>query len=97
MGANRRKRYTEEFRREAARLVADGEPLTKVAQELGVAKSSLLRWQRRIEREGPSFARRKGTETMAQENERLRREVQQLRMEREILKKATAFFAKESR
>ena len=97
MGANRRKRYTEEFRREAARLVADGEPLTKVAQELGVAKSSLLRWQQRMVQEGSSFVRRKGTETMAQENERLRREVLQLRMEREILKKAAAFFAKENR
>ena len=89
--------YTEEFRREAARMVIDGEPVKKVAEELGVAKSSLLSWVRRLREEGSAFAKRQGAETMAQEIERLRREVQQLRTEREILKKAAAFFAKESR
>jgi len=89
--------YTEEFRREAARLVVDGEPLKKVAEDLGVSKSSLMAWVRRLRREGAAFGKRTGTETMAQENDRLRREVAQLRMEREILKKAAAFFAKESR
>jgi transposase len=94
--ARQKRHYTEEFRREAVRLVADGEPLAKVAAQLGIAKSSLLNWQRRVREEGPTFAKRKGTETLAQENERLRREVHQLRMEREILKKAAAFFAKEN-
>jgi transposase len=90
-------RYTEEFRREAARLVLDGEPLRKIANELGVSKASLILWSRRLREEGGTFAKRKGTETLSQENQRLRREVEQLRMEREILKKAAAFFAKESR
>jgi transposase len=96
MVREKNRRYTEEFRREAARLVEDGESLTKVAEDLGVAKSSLVRWCQRLREEGGAFAKRKGPETLAQENERLRREVQQLRMEREILKKAAAFFAKES-
>jgi len=89
--------YTEEFRREAARLVIDGEPMKKVADDLGVSKSALMSWVRRLREEGGAFAKRTGTETAAQEIERLRREVSQLRMEREILKKAAAFFAKESR
>jgi transposase len=91
------RRYTEEFRREAARLVLDGESLKKVASDLGVSKASLILWARRLREEGGAFAKRKGAETLAQENERLRREVGQLRTEREILKKAAAFFAKESR
>ena len=93
--ARKGKQYTEEFRREAARLVDDGVPLKKVAEDLGVSKASLIAWRKRLRME-PAFAGRRGTETLSQENERLRREVEQLRMERDILKKAAAFFAKDS-
>ncbi len=92
----KRRQYTEEFRREAVRLVEDGEQLKKVAEELGISKSALIYWRKRLREEGGSFEKRKGTETLAQENERLRRENQRLRMEREILKKAAAFFAREN-
>src|ERR671911_35419 len=90
------KRFTPEFQDEAVRLVeTSGLSRREVAADLGVGLSTLRHWiDRRGEREidHPSEDRQ---EDMAAELKRLRRENEILRQEREILKRATAFFAKE--
>jgi transposase len=89
-------RFTQEFQDEAVRLVeTSGRSRREIAQDLGVGLSTLRHWiDRRRERpiEHPPEDRQ---EDMAAELKRLRRENEILRQEREILKKATAFFAKE--
>jgi transposase len=99
MEKKRRKNYTKEFKREAVNLVTEqGYKLAEAARNLGVHHSLLRRWKTQIEKEGKDAFPGKGHMTPElEEIRRLRREVQQLRMEREILKKATAFFAKESK
>ena len=89
-------RFTKEFRDEAVRLaLTSGRNRREVAQDLGIGLSTLRHWlDRRREREidDPPEERQ---EDMAAEVKRLRRENEILRQEREILKKATAFFANE--
>lgn len=94
------KAFSEDFRREAVRL-AETRPATQVARELGIHVETLRSWRRRAAHEtrgtvlGESTA---GTRAeMEAELRRLQRENARLREEREILKKATAFFAKENR
>jgi transposase len=88
--------YTLEFKKEAVRLVLEGGyTQIEAANSLGIPKSCIQRWlsEGKI---GP--AQSKPEENSEQDEiKRLRKEVELLRMEREILKKATAFFAKESR
>jgi transposase len=89
-------RFTPEFREEAVRLAqTSGRSRREVAADLGIGLSTLRNWiDRRRERqmEQPPEGRQ---EDMAAELKRLRRENEGLRQEREILKRATAFFAKE--
>ena len=93
MGRRRRIRYSPEFKAEAIRLVQTTDaPLKEIARNLGVTATSLHRW---IDSARPE-PRERLTEDERSELARLRRENQQLRMERDILKKATAFFARES-
>jgi transposase len=88
--------YTEEFRKEAVRLSAQpGRSVGSVAKELGVSATSLVGWRRKYLRGTAAEEAPPETDPVRELN-RLKREVQQLRMEREILKKATAFFAKEN-
>jgi transposase len=94
--ANRRQRrdFTEAFKAQAVRLVREsGKTVSAVARELDLTESALRQWVRDAERE----ARRTGALSSGErkELEQLRREVQTLRMERDILKKAAAFFAKD--
>ena len=93
MGRVRRNRYPAEFKAEAVRLVrASTEPLSKLARDLGVVPETLRLW---VEAARPR-AEVPLTDDERSELKRLRREVRELRMERDILKKATAFFAKQS-
>jgi len=93
MGRARRNQYTPEFRTEAVRLVrASSDSLPKVARDLGVNPETLRLW---VQAARPPSAVPL-TDDERGELTRLRREVRQLRMERDILKKATAFFAKQS-
>ena len=89
-------RFAQEFQDEAVRLVeTSGRSRREIAQDLGIGRSTLRHWiDRRRERqiEHPPEDRQDDT---AAELKRLRRENEILRQEREILKKATAFFAKE--
>jgi transposase len=91
----RKQRYTQEFKLQAVELLrASGKGVGQVAKELGVAKSALYRWQRQPAktREG----KRAQAISVEEENRQLRRENLRLKMEHEFLKKAAAFFAKQS-
>lgn len=95
--SGKRKRYTPEFREQAARLVIEtGRPVAHVAAEIGVGEQLLGRWVR-LAREA-SGADDNGAVLDADERaelERLRKENAELRLDRQFLKKAAAFFASE--
>jgi transposase len=96
----KRKRYDGAFRKEATKAALEalksGGTVGSIATSLGVKENTLQRWvqvhRRREEKEASGGL----TETERSELGALRREVKRLRVEREILKKATAFFVKES-
>ncbi len=95
MGKKRRS-FSKDFKLEAVKLVREGGlAAARAAKDLGIYETSLRRWVKQYEIDhgkGPA-----GALTTAEKEElrRLRRENRTLRMEREVLKKATAFFAKE--
>ncbi len=96
-GRRARRQFTEEFRTGAVRLVLDeGKTVGAVARELDLTPSSLSKWvsQARADR---SHGKTGLTTAEREELARLRKENRILQEEREILKKATAFFAKQSR
>ena len=90
-----RRRFTKEFKADAVALVLDGDrPIAHVARDLGIGGSNLGNWvrQARIDRgEKPGLTSGERSELV-----RLRRENSKLRMERELLKRATAFWVQES-
>ena len=96
--AKQRRNYTREFKIEAVRrIAAEGRSLAEVARELGLGESLLRSWKQTLAAEGEQAFPGKGNPpALEEELRRLRAENQRLRMEREVLKKATAFFAKES-
>jgi transposase len=94
----KRKQYTKEFKLDAVRLVTDqGYKCAEAARNLGINANMLNRWVQEYRNgEGEAF-RGNGKPTAEQEELRhLREENRRLKLEREILKKAAAFFAKES-
>jgi transposase len=88
--------YPLEFRQEAVRLLrSSGKPVPQLASELGISPQSLRNWARQLDiDEGKAQGLRSDER---EELRRLRREVRTLTEEREILKKAAVFFAKEGR
>ena len=89
--------YTKEFKEEAVKLVTEaGLSVSEVAQRLSVGKSTIEYWVRKAREGRLSDQGRKAVSAEEMEMNRLRREVAELKMEREILKKAAAYFAKES-
>ena len=90
--------YSEEFRADAVRLVLESSPprsINDVALELGLNRETLRSWVRRAEREGASEAAGGPSAAEREEFKALRRRVKVLEEEKEILRKATAFFVKE--
>lgn len=90
----RPQKYPEEFRREAVELHRSSDrPRVEVAKSLGISDGSLAAWTREAEaREAPGAL----DEDERAELDRLRREVKDLRQDREILRKAAQFFARET-
>ncbi len=92
-----RRSFTDEFKAGAVRLVLDeGKTIPQVARDLDLTESSVRTW---VERARADRGKGKpGVLTTAEKEElaTLRKEVRQLRLERDILKKAAAFFAKEN-
>jgi transposase len=88
-------RHSEEFRREAVRIAqTSGLTRKQVASDLGIGFSTLSKWVQSMKHDEMMSVPQ---EDLAQENERLRREVRLLKEERDLLKKATVFFAEQSK
>ena len=94
----KRKQFSKQFKIDAVKLVSEqGYNVSEAARNLGIHHSSLRRWKKQFETNGNQAFPGKGHMSPEKEEiDRLRKEVKKLRMEREILKKAAAFFANES-
>ena len=93
MSKNERRKYSEEFKLEAVKLVTDqGYSVAEAARNLGIHPNLLRNWKLKY---SPDSEEQNLTEDERVEFAKLKKEVKQLRMERDILKKATAFFVNE--
>lgn len=83
--------FSEEFKRDAvAQITERGYPVAEVAQRLGVSQHSLYAWKKK-------FSQPAGSDEKEAEIRRLKRELARVTEERDILKKATAYFAKDAK
>jgi len=97
MGRKDRRTFSEECKLDAVRRVEAGDrPVSEVAKELGLAASLLQNWRRKY-REAETVDASRPSVSLEEEIRRLRRENASLREDRDILKKASTFFAKELR
>jgi len=98
MEEKKRKEYTKEFKEDAVKLVIDqGYSSSEVGSRLGISSNNVSRWTRDYRRDQEAILSGGKTQREVEaENRELRKENQRLKMERDILKKAAAFFAKES-
>jgi transposase len=96
MAEAKRRRYTDEFKSEAVRLTRQsGKTVAQVARDLGISDNILYRWaseERGAEVRGTT---RQAARAEAEELARLRRELDTVKRERDFLRRAAAFFAKE--
>ena len=94
-----RRKYTKEFKLEAVRLSEDSDvPIDEVARELGIHPNTLYKWRREYLADGEAaFPGHGKLKARDDEVRQLRRELSRVRAERDILKKALAFFSRESR
>ncbi len=89
-----KRRFTSEFKTQAVELLrASGKSASEVARELGISTAALCRWLKLAD----EAAARPVETSQAEELKRLRKELEVVKMERDFLKKAAAFFAKESK
>lgn len=95
---SRRGRYPKEFKLEAVRLLKEGKkPIAEIARELGVKRTLLYRWKDQLEDngnkafEGPGRPKREDMSELS----RLTQELKAVKEERDILKKAIAYFARD--
>lgn len=92
----KRRRYTREFKVEAVRLVETGIPKARVARELGISNTVLKLWCQQVEEDkGEAFPGQGKMKPAEAELARLKRELTKVTAERDILKKALGYFAKE--
>jgi transposase len=93
MGKSRR-RHSREFKLEAVKQVLNGRPVSEVADNLGINRNMLTRWKADLVAEGAlAFPGQGKRNEYEEEMRRLRRELAVARQERDILKKAAAYFA----
>jgi len=97
MNPNTRKRYNEEFKVEAVKLVTErGYSLTQAAKSLGVSVDSISKWKKRLEETSSpriAFPGNGNMNAIDKEKMILEKEIKKLQIERDILKKALAYFA----
>jgi transposase len=97
--AQKRRQFTREYKLEAVRLVKKGKSVANVAASLGVRPDMLRAWKRQVEgsdgAEKEVFRGHGRVTNQEQELRRLRNELERVREERDFLKKAAAYFAKE--
>jgi transposase len=95
MGSTRRK-FTPEYKTEAVQFViSSGQPVAEVARNLGIVEGTLGNWVAKA-RENGQITEPELSVSERAELQRLRKELQQVKMERDFLKKATAFFASQN-
>lgn len=96
--ASRKRRvFSEEFKLDAVRLVvSENYTFASASKAVGVGEQSLRKWHARLAPKPEPCGENASLDELRAENQRLRRELRRAEMEREILKKATAYFAKES-
>jgi transposase len=93
----RKRRFSEEFKRDAVRLVVEeGYTFQAAAAAVGVGDQSLRAWHAKFAPDLPPCGESASVEELRDEVARLRKQLKRAELEREILKKATAYFAKES-
>lgn len=93
----KRRSYSEEFKRDAVRLVvSEGYSFQAACEAVGVCQQSLRAWHAKFAPPHQPCGDNATFEELKAENARLRRQLKRTELEREILKKATAYFAKES-
>ena len=93
----KRRRFTEDFKQDAVRLVVSEKySFAAAAKAVGIGEQSLRRWHARLAPKPEPCGENASLDELRAENQRLRRELRRAELEREILKKATAYFAKES-
>jgi len=92
-----RRRFTPEFKRQAVQFLNAGQgPAAEIARELGIPRNRLYKWQKDVAAHGGAFPESGRQAEPAAELARLRRELARVTEEREFLKKAAAYFARES-
>jgi len=97
MKKRKRQNYTKEFKEESVKLITEqGYAFAEAGRNLGVHPNILSRWKKDMEGSSGAELSPGSAVSIQSELKRLRNENKRLRMEREILKKAAAFFAKES-
>lgn len=96
--ARTRRTYTSEFKAEAVKLVTEqGYSVAEAARSLGITDNLIRNWKQALQAKGDhAFPGRGNLSPFEEENRRLRAENKRLLVERDILKKAAAFFAKEA-
>ena len=96
--AKKRRKFTPEYKAEVVKLVKESKKsISSISRDLGLNETGVRAWVRQHDVDAGNGSPGALTSVEREELVRLRRENRQLEMEREILKKATAFFAKESR
>src|SRR4029079_6362798 len=93
----RRRSFSDEVKQDAVRLViSEGYTFAAAARAVGVGVQRLKRGHARLAPKPPPCGENASLSELKEENQRLRRELRRAELERELLKKATAYFAKES-
>ncbi len=95
----KRRQYTKEFKFEAVQLAVESErSLAEVARDLGIAPNLLHQWKQQMDKRDPAtvFPGHGKAAGPEDETRQLRRELERVKQERDFLKKAAAFFARES-